>query len=126
MTVPWEGTPRLVAFGDISVDTAVRLPHLPRPDEKLWAETVADSPGGMGANVAAAFATLGGQASLVASAGDDERGRRSLEDLKARGVDTSSVHVVAGSETFWTLALLSAEGEKCLVQFQTDAFMTPW
>ena len=61
----------LVAFGDISIDVAVRIPHLPEPDEKLWVEVIGDQQGGMGANAAAAFAALGGAAALVAAVGND-------------------------------------------------------
>jgi ribokinase len=118
--------PRLVAFGDISVDVAVEVPHLPRSDDKLWVKVLGEHPGGMGANAAAAFATLGGDASLVSSAGDDRRGRLSFADLHARGVDTTGVQIVEGGQTFWTLALLAEGGEKSLVQFETDAFAVPW
>ena len=115
----------LVAFGDISIDVAVQIPHLPTPDEKLWVEVVGEYPGGMGANAAAAFATLGGRAALVAAVGDDERGARSLAELSARGVDLRSVVQVEGP-TFWTLALLGEGGEKSLLQFQTPALHVPW
>jgi ribokinase len=115
----------LVAFGDISIDVAVRIPHLPLPDEKLWVEVAGEYPGGMGANVAAAFAALGGRAALAASVGDDDRGRRALEDLSARGIDLSAVAHLDGP-TFWTLALLAAEGEKTLLQFSTPALFVPW
>lgn len=115
----------LVAFGDISIDVAVRVPHLPEPDEKLWVEVVGDQQGGMGANAAAAFAALGGRAALVAAVGDDERGRAALADLDARGIDLSGVaHLDAA--TFWTLALLAGDGEKSLLQFATPALHVPW
>jgi ribokinase len=115
----------LVAFGDISIDVAVQIPRLPGPDEKLWVKVIGEHPGGMGANVAAAFASLGGRAALVASVGDDERGRQAMEDLSARGIDLSEVAHVAGA-TFWTLALLGANGEKSLLQFATPALSIPW
>jgi ribokinase len=114
-----------VAFGDISVDVAVEIPRLPRPDEKLWVEIVGEYPGGMGANAAAAFAALGGRAALVASVGDDDRGLLSLDDLSRRGVDLAAVAHLHGP-TFWTLALLGANGEKSLLQFATPALHVPW
>ncbi|MEX2135587.1 MAG: carbohydrate kinase family protein [Chloroflexota bacterium] len=115
----------LVAFGDISIDVAVQIPRLPAPDEKLWVEIVGEYPGGMGANAAASFAGLGGRAALVASVGDDERGARALQELSERGVDLAGVaHLRA--PTFWTLALLGANGEKSLLQFATPALNVPW
>jgi ribokinase len=114
-----------VAFGDISVDVAVEIPRLPKADEKLWVRIVAESPGGMGANAAAAFATLGGRAALVASVGNDERGAISLADLTERGVNLDAVAQLDGP-TFWTLALLGDGGEKSLLQFATRALYVPW
>ena len=76
----------LVAFGDISIDVAVRIPHLPLPDEKLWVEIIGDQQGGMGANAAAAFAALGGRAALVTAVGNDARGQAAIDDLQRRGL----------------------------------------
>jgi ribokinase len=115
----------LVVFGDISIDVAVRIPHLPEPDEKLWVEVIGDQQGGMGANAAAAFAALGGAAALVAAVGNDERGRLALADLEARGVEVSGVARVE-APSFWTLALLGGGGEKSLLQFATPALHVQW
>jgi ribokinase len=115
----------LIAFGDISVDVAIDLPHLPRPDEKIRARWVGEYGGGMGANVASAFAALGGAAGLVAGVGTDDRGTRAMEDLRARGIDVRGVRLV-DAPTFWTMALLDEHGEKSLVEFETDAVHVPW
>jgi ribokinase len=115
----------LVAFGDISIDVAVRIPHLPRPDEKLWVEIIGEQQGGMGANAAAAFAALGGRAALVTALGNDARGQAAIDDLEQRGVDVSGL-VHLDEPSFWTLALLGDGGEKSLLQFATPALHVPW
>jgi ribokinase len=102
-----------------------RVARLPRADEKESATLVGEFPGGMGANVASSFATLGGRAALVSSVGDDERGRRCLADLRATGVDVEHVLTIADA-TFWTIALLDAQGEKSLVEFSTRASAPQW
>ena len=79
----------------------------------------------MGANVAAAFAMLGGAAALVTNVGDDERGGRSLADLRAFGVDVARVNTMR-APTFWTLGLLDGRGEKSLLEFRSDAFSPAW
>lgn len=117
--------PELVAFGDISIDVAVRIPHLPRPDEKLWVEIIGDQQGGMGANAAAAFAALGGHAALVTAVGNDARGQAAMADLEARGVDLTGL-IRLDVPSFWTLALLGDGGEKSLLQFATPALHVPW
>jgi ribokinase len=115
----------LLSFGDISTDVLVQVPHLPKQDEKVWAELVGEFPGGMGANVAAAFTTLGGTSALITNVGNDARGRAALADLRRRRVDVTRVTTVADS-TFWTFALLDAQGEKSLVEFRTAAFSPSW
>jgi len=115
----------LVSFADISTDVLVRVAALPRPDAKQSATLIGEYPGGMGANVAAAFARLGGRAALVSCVGGDERGRRNLADLSAADVDVSRV-VTVGGETFWTIALIDDDGEKSLVEFSGEASGPPW
>ena len=103
----------------------VRLSQLPRQDSKASATYVGEFPGGMGANVAAAFVKLGGTAALYSTVGNDERGRRSLADLVARSVDVSHV-VTIDDATFHTIALLDPQGEKSLVEFSTAASSPQW
>ncbi len=103
----------------------VRVSQLPRRDEKQAATLIGEFPGGMGANVASAFVKLGGSAALFSSVGDDARGRRSLTDLQAIGVDVDNV-VTVDDATFWTIALLDAEGEKSLVEFSSRASSPQW
>lgn len=75
--------------------------------------------------MAAAFVTLGGSAALVSSIGNDGRGRRSLADLRSIGVDVGHVVTIKDS-TFWTIAMLDAQGEKSLVEFSTRASSPQW
>ena len=117
--------PELLCVADIGIDVVARVARLPRADEKESATLIGEYPGGMGANVASSFATLGGRTALVSSVGDDERGRRCLADLRATGVDVEHVVTIADA-TFWTIALLDAHGEKSLVEFSTRASAPQW
>jgi sugar/nucleoside kinase (ribokinase family) len=117
--------PEYLAFGDIGVDSLVLVDHLPRPDEKLWVEVVADCPGGMAANAAATYASLGGSAGLVSRVGRDDHGRIALLGLEARRVNVVQVEEV-DEPTFWTLSLATPDGQRALVQFPTHAFGPRW
>ncbi len=114
------GAPEYLTFSDISVDLAVRIPHLPAPDEKIAVVPAGEYAGGMAANAACAFAALGGRAGVVSAVGDDDHGSFSLADLAARGVDTRWVCKV-DEPTFWTLALLGQDGDKTLLEFPMPA-----
>ena len=117
--------PEYLAFGDISIDVGVTIPHLPHPDEKLWVDIVGEFPGGMAANAASAFTAWGGRGGVVATIGPDRFGGLAMDDLRARGVDVRSVR--KGTDpTFWTLALLTPNGEKSLIEFRTPAVSANW
>jgi len=115
----------LVCFGDISIDTLVSIDHLPRRDEKQWARLIGDFPGGMAANVAVAYARLGGTARLVAHIGPDSRGAAALASLRETAVDISLVTEV-DHPTFWTMSLIDRMGERSMVEFASEAIHPDW
>lgn len=114
-----------VAFGDLGVDSVVRLDHLPDVDEKLWVDPAGEFAGGMMGNAAVAAASLGVSAGVVALLGSDARGTLVLDELSRRGVDTRHVRTI-DSPTFWTLSLTTPSGERALIQFPTPAFGADW
>jgi ribokinase len=87
---------RLACFGSLNVDLALRLPHLPVPDETVLARGLARHLGGKGANQAVAAARLGGEVSMVGAVGDDTHGDELLAGLAADGVDARHVERVPG------------------------------
>lgn len=119
------GAVDFLAFGDLGIDSVVRLDHLPERDEKVWVEPEGDFPGGMMGNAAAAAASVGVTAGVVGMVGDDERGALVVRGLAERGVDTSFVQVVP-DPTFWTLSLTTPGGDRSLLQFATPAFGFDW
>lgn len=104
----------ITAFGGVSFDTVVSVPAFLNADQKEWAEVIGRFPGGMGANVAAAFAALGGEAALVSAVGRDAAGAASLDTLRRLNVDISQVAQREGS-TFETLAMIDGSGEKAML-----------
>ena len=109
-----------LAFSGVTVDLSVRVPRVPRPGERIGMVPLGEYPGGMAGNAAAAFARLGGTAGVVSTVGDDAPGRVAVEDLRARGVDTTWICTV-DEPTLWTIALLTAGGERTLLEFPVPA-----
>lgn len=68
--------------------------------------SVAFSPGGVGRNIAENLARLGISVKLISVVGDDESGRRLLEETRAAGVDVSYVRKLAGEATGTYLSVL--------------------
>ncbi len=110
----------LVVVGDIGVDVVAPVDHLPASDEKIWVDSLDPCPGGMAANVAVAYAALGGSAAVVGRVGRDDHARLTRDDLRRCGVDTDLVQE-CNEPTFWTLALATPGGDRCLIQFPTAA-----
>jgi sugar/nucleoside kinase (ribokinase family) len=105
--------PRLVALGDLLLDVAV-MPARPPEVGTDVPGTLRFRAGGSAANVARAFAGLGGEASFVGSVGDDGWGRRLVGVLRAEGVRARVVRV-PGVATARLLALVDRSGERTFV-----------
>ncbi len=86
----------LVAIGDINWDTILAVPRIPGPDEEVELLSLREVPGGDAANVAVAFARLGGRTGMIGAVGTDSAGRSLRAHLAAAGVDTRRVLTVEG------------------------------
>src|SRR3954470_19637216 len=106
---------RVVVVGSVNVDRVVRLDALPAAGETAMAKDVDSGFGGKGGNQASAAAAAGAPVSLLAGGGDDDEGRASLEDLRGRAVDTTSVVVVPGAATGTAHVYVDDEGENFIV-----------
>ena len=86
----------LVAIGDINWDTILAVPRIPGPDEEAELLSLREVPGGDAANVAVAFARLGGRAGMIGAVGTDSAGQALRAHLAVSGVDTRRVLTVEG------------------------------
>jgi ribokinase len=78
--------------GSLNDDTTLTVATLPAPGETTLTEGERlTSPGGKGANQAAAAAVLGARVAMVGAVGDDEPGARSLAALRDLDVDLAAV-----------------------------------
>jgi ribokinase len=115
--------PLLLCVGDIDMDIIVRVERPPGPDQKADGRRVAQTPGGMAANVAVGARRLGTRVRLLGAVGDDAMGREALAALGTEGLDL--VHVVerAGVPTFFCVIMVDAQGEKSLIKVLSDAYL---
>ena len=105
---------RLTVVGSVNLDLVARCAELPRPGETLTASSFALVPGGKGANQALAAARMGGQVRMVAKVGDDSYATLALADLRAGGVDLTSVAVRPGP-TGIAMIVVDDHGENQIV-----------
>ena len=109
----------LLCLGGASVDLILRVPRLPRRDEKLVSQFVGRVPGGMVANTACAAARLGLSVGWAGTLGDDEDGRLMRAGFAEFGVDDSYAAVVGGGVTDFTVILLDDSGERTILVVPT-------
>lgn len=85
----------LAVVGHVEWVEFVRVEHVPEPGDIVHGLETWDEAAGGGAVAAVQLAKLNGSAHLFTSLGDDELGRRSRDELEARGV---TVHAAAAGE----------------------------
>ena len=110
MRYPFATVRHLTVVGSFNMDLVVHGARLPRPGETVVGGTFRASPGGKGANQAAAAAALGAPVRFVGCVGDDEYGRLARAVLAERGVDVSALATTA-SPTGVALIVVDEEGQ---------------
>ena len=77
---------RVFVVGSTNVDRTVQVPRLPRPGETVLGDALVVSPGGKGANAAAAAVRAGATVMFVSAVGADGDGEAALAALRSEGV----------------------------------------
>ena len=105
---------RLAVIGSINMDQVVTTERIPQKGETLHGNDLNYIPGGKGANQAVAMARLGAQVTMFGCVGDDDNGRKLLENLKREQVDTFRIGIVKDTPT--GLAVITvAENDNVIV-----------
>lgn len=100
----------LTVVGSINADITAVTHRLPAIGETVGGGRLVHSPGGKGANQAAAAARLGARTHMVGAIGSDAAGTAMRQALHRAGVGTDDVAVV-DSETGTALIVVDADGE---------------
>jgi ribokinase len=87
---------KLLVVGSINIDLVACAHRLPSPGETILGKTFDVFNGGKGANQAVALGKLGAPVQMIAALGTDLFTERLLSGLKAAGVDTAAVQMLAG------------------------------
>lgn len=85
---------KLAVVGSINMDMTVTADRIPQKGETLSGSSIHYVPGGKGANQAVAMAKLGAEVEMFGCVGQDENGRKLLENLRTAGVRTDHIRVL--------------------------------
>ncbi|MFX1324146.1 MAG: carbohydrate kinase family protein [Promethearchaeota archaeon] len=79
----------IIGLGEVVVDWVTKIPHFPKPDEKIDAISENYFPGGVTANYVVAAARLGVSCGFMGAVGDDSYGDYIINDFENENVDTT-------------------------------------
>ena len=111
----------LYVVGSLNVDLISYAPTFPRPGETVQGSFFQQSPGGKGANQAAAAARLCGpneSTRMVGAVGDDALGKEYISPtglFASSGVLYDGVAVISGATTGVAPITVNSDGENCIV-----------
>ena len=100
----------LTVVGSINADITATTSRLPAAGETVGGGRLSRSPGGKGANQAAATARLGARTRMIGAVGPDTDGQAMLEALRAAGVRIDAI-AEATTETGTALIMVDSDGE---------------
>jgi len=108
---------RVAAVGLACLDFLARARQVPvggtGPMQRLLVQG-----GGLTATAAVAMARLGASVRMLTRVGDDEIGRRILDELRAEGVDLTGSPVIAGAATPCSVVMVDPEsGDRTIYHF---------
>ncbi len=90
---------KIAVVGSINTDLTVTAERIPLKGETLRGDKIQYIPGGKGANQAVAMARLGAEVEMFGCVGDDDNGRKMMENLRANHVKTDHIHVLPNVPT---------------------------
>ncbi len=105
----------IVVVGSSNMDLVVKSSRIPIPGETILGGDFLMVPGGKGANQAVAAAKLGAQVHFVARLGNDLFGRKSLENFRLEGLDTTYVSLTSDAPSGVALITVDEAGNNAIV-----------
>ena len=113
-----EGIKKILIVGSANMDLSMNMFKIPEQGETLIDDGgVAYTPGGKGANAAAAFKKLGAEAVLCTKLGADSHGQKLYNYYKEIGITTSCVKVDHDHPTGLAVVMREGEGENRIIVY---------
>ena len=110
---------RILVVGSLNMDIVIETPCMPKAGETIAGKSIAQIPGGKGANQAFAAGKLGGNIAMMGAVGNDEKGEKLLESLKGVGVDISRIEVMNDIPTGQAFITVDDQGENAIIIIAT-------
>lgn len=106
---------KIAVVGSINMDFVTSVQMQPKVGETVLGNGMELKPGGKGANQAYAAAYLGGDVTMLGAVGDDDSGKRLIENLKKAGVHTEYIKVSEGVSSGVAWIAVNEAGDNSII-----------
>ncbi len=106
----------VIGLGEIVVDVLLKIPHFPKPDEKIYVVHSEKQAGGVTANFCVGVARQGLRVAFIGAIGNDAEGNYLRERLLQEGVDDRFLSTKEQCQTPVNIVMVSEIGEKAILQ----------
>lgn len=114
-----------VSVGNFNIDIVIYIDNLPAPGEGIFAREMSIRPGGAATNYAAAVASYGHIAYLVASVSNNPLIQPFLSEVRERNIKLDYVKLVDEAPGF-VVVIVQANGERTMIRYQgANKYLTP-
>ena len=108
----------VLAIGNINIDISFFVSKAPESDMEALADDFAIFHGGAAANFSVGMARLGVNCGILGCVGDDDFGRRALEELEREGISTECVTRIAGGRTGAVCVMVEEAGTRRMIAYR--------
>lgn len=105
----------ILVIGSLNMDFVIEVNKMPLPGETILGKNFTLIPGGKGANQAYAIGKLGGNVSMLGAVGNDEYGKKILENLNSVNVNTNNIIKLEDIQTGSAFINVDKNGENSIV-----------
>lgn len=109
---------KILVIGSANIDITATVDNFPCVGETILGNTLSYAYGGKGANQAVACGKLGGDATFLASLGNDNYGIEIVEYLSKHNIDTSHIKFSKDRPTGTALINIDANGDNQIIVIQ--------
>lgn len=107
----------VLVIGSLNMDASVEVSRFPISGETIIGKSISYTPGGKGANQAAAAGRLAGKGrvNMIGRVGEDDFGRRLIDSLANSNVGTRGIQVCDGRFTGAAIVMVDNTGANCII-----------
>ena len=105
----------ILVIGSANIDMVIKTNKFPEPGETIIEGEFFQSQGGKGANQAVAAARLGGSVKFVARVGNDDFGKKAVQQYKSNHICVDYIKTDVNNHTGVALISVNGEGENKIV-----------